>query len=331
MEHEGQACWKVEQRLVVPASGTIMGSHVVAEKESFIPISGRTTHQLGTVDATYLPGKVMLQHKGAGSPREVKVPEPIYDNEQVIFLMRRLPLAEQYKASFPIMSVLSGASGLECRIRVLKRESVDVSSRSHDCWKVRIQVYVGGMKAVEQTAWFTVEDHVPVRFVTDQMDMELAEEAGSALGAMELQEHDAIVHLPDGWLAYELPAIGKGSEIVRLLPPDMKLEGMLCKTARQPASMTASEIATKDIEVLKDYFKNYAVRDGSVVEKEINGMPAYIYAANYKEQGKKKVEYRAYYVAGSRVFWFVFRMDRDQFESEKAILDELIEGLTVEQ
>jgi len=81
--------------------------------------------------------------------------------------------------------------------------------------------------------------------------------------------------------------------------------------------------------VIKGYFKNYAVRDGTVVEKEINGIPTYIYAADYEDQGKAKVEYRAYYVAGSRVFWFVFRMDADQFEQEKAVLDALIEGLKI--
>lgn len=326
-QHEGKACWKVEQRLVVPSAGSIMASHVVAEKESFKPISGRTTHQLGTVDATYIPGKVLLQHKGADAPREVKVPDPVYDNEQVIFLMRRLPLAEKYSASFPIISVLSGASGLECRIRVLKRETIDIGSESRDCWKIRIQVYMGAMKAVEQTAWFTVEDHVPVRFVTDQMDMELAEHSVTAPDVIELVEHGAAIRLPKDWFGYELPAVGKDSEIVRLLPPDMKLEGLLCKTVRQPASMGVSEIVAKDSEVLKGYFKNYTVRKDTVAEKDINGMPAYIYAADYEDQGKEKVEYRAYYVADSRVFWFVFRVDADQFDAVKAELDKLIEGL----
>jgi hypothetical protein len=83
----------------------------------------------------------------------------------------------------------------------------------------------------------------------------------------------------------------------------------------------------KNIAVLKGYFKNYTVREDSVVEKEINGMSTKIFAADYEDQGKAKVEYRAYYVAGSRVFWFVFRMDTDLFDDTKAELDELVEGL----
>jgi tetratricopeptide (TPR) repeat protein len=330
VEHEGKAYWKVEQRLVVPSSGTIMASHVVAEKESFIPISGRTTHQLGTVDATYLPGKVLLQHEGAATPREVEVPTLIYDNEQVIFLMRRLPLAERYNASFPIMSVLSGTSGLECRIRVMARENIEVASESYDCWKVRIQVYMGGMKVVEQTAWFAVDGHVPVKFVTDQMDMELAEQTVAGQGGMELGEYGASLQLPNGWFGYELPTVGKGSEIVRLLPPEMKLEAMLCKTMRDSGSTSPRGAASRDIEMLKGYFKNYSVREDSRRTIYADGLKAaYVYAADYEDQGKEKVEYRAYYVADSRVFWFVFRMDRDQFNSVREELDAVMDGLLI--
>ncbi|VGO17926.1 hypothetical protein PDESU_06528 [Pontiella desulfatans] len=330
VEHEGKACWKVEQRLVVPSAGSIMASHVIAEKESFIPISGHTTHQLGSVDATYLPGKVLLRSNGAAAPREVEVPDPIYDNEQVIFLMRHLPLAEQYKASFPIMSVLSGAEGLECRIRVLKRESIDVASESHDCWKIRIQVYMGAMKAVEQTAWFTVENHVPVKFVTDQMDMLLAEHTSARQETMELKAHGARIDLPKDWFGYVLPSAGKDSEIVRLLPPDMKLTAMLCKDIRDTGVGSPKSAASKDIKVLKGYHKNYQVRQNSQRTNYADGLKvSHVFAADYEEQGREMTEYRAYFTADSRVFWFVFRMDRGEFESVRDELDAIIDGLKI--
>ena len=330
VEHEGKACWKVGQRLVIPSAGSIMASHVVAEKERFIPVSGRTAHQLGTVDATYLPGKVLLQHKGAGSPREVKVPDPIYDHEQVIFLMRRLPLAEKYSVSFPVMSVLSGAEGLECRIRVLKRESIDIALGSRDCWKIRIQVYMGAMKAVEQTAWFTVEGHVPVRFVTDQMDMELAEYTSATQEAMELKEHGAVVDLPKGWFGYELPSLGKDSEIVRLLPPEMKLTGMLCKSIRDSGGGSPKSAASKDIKTLKGYYKNYTVREGSRRTIYADGLKvSHVFAADYEDQGRDMAEYRAYFTADARVFWFVFRMERGLFEQLHDELDSVINGLKI--
>ena len=326
---DGKSCWKIEQRLVIPLSGTIMSPFVVAEKESFIPLSSRTAHQLGTVEATYLPGKVLLRNKGADTPREVMVPDPIYDNEQALFLMRRLPLADAFQTTFPIMSVLSGVSSLESCVRVMGRETLAVASESYDCWKVRIEVYAGTIKAVEQMIWFTVEGHVPVKFVADQLDIELAEQTTAGQTAMELKNHAVTLHLPDSWFGYELPTIGKGSEIVHLLPPDMKIEAMLCKTVRQPAAMGVKEISRRDIEVLKSYLKNYTVRENSVVEKEINGASAYLYAADYEDQGKPKTEYRAYYVVDSRVFWFVFRMDADCFLDAKSQLDELMNGLEV--
>jgi hypothetical protein len=259
----------------------------------------------------------------------VEVPDPVYDNEQVIYLMRRLPFAEKYQVSFPIMSVLSGTPGLECRIRVMDRESMEVASEAHDCWRIRIQVYMGEMKAVEQTAWFTVDGQVPVKFVTDQMDMELAEQTAAAQESLALQDHGVVMRLPKGWFGYELPGAGKDSEIVRLLPPEMKLEGMLCKTVRQPAAINLEDIVERDVEALKGYFDKYTVREAMTAEKEINGMPCKTFVADYEGQGEARVEYRAYCVSGPRIFWFVFRMEAGRFEEEKPVLDELIESLEI--
>jgi biopolymer transport protein ExbD len=328
VEHEGRPCWKIEQRLVIPSAGSTMASYVIAEKESFAPVISRTSHQIGTVNATYLPGKVLLQNKGADAPRVVEVPGPIYDNDQGIFMMQRLPLAEGYTATFPIMSVLSGAPGLECRIRVMERKTVE--SEHIDYWIVRIQVYMGSMKAVEQTAWFRVDDLAPVKVITDQLNMELMEKSIAPAAEMKLKKHAATLTLPDGWFGYELPTEGKGSEIVRLLPPEMKLTGMLCKTVRQSATISVNDIAQTDIDMSKGYFSNYTVRKDSVTEKTINGMPAKLFAADYTDQGLAKVEYRAYYIAGPKVFWFVFRMDPELFNDEQVALDELIHGLNVE-
>jgi hypothetical protein len=329
---DGQDCWSIEQRLVVPSSGAIMASQVLAEKESFAPLTGFTKHQLGEVRAEYFPGKVLMTAAGQDAPRQVTVPGIIFDNEQALYLMRRLPLADQYRAEFPIMSVLSGTSSLECRVRVMGRENIEGASEPYGCSKVRIQVYAGPMKAIEQTAWFAVEGHVPVRFVTDQLDMELAgrSAADASLETMELKEHGVALHLPPGWYGYELPTSGKEQEIVRLLPPDMKLQAMLHKTMRTSGSSSPKSAANQDIKMLQGYYKKYTVRDDSRRTLYADGLKtAYVYAADYEDQEKNKVEYRAYFSADARIFWFVFRMDREDFESVRDELDEVIDGLRI--
>ena len=244
--------------------------------------------------------------------------------------MRCLPLHSGYHATFPIMSIISGSTSLECRIRVVKREEITVPAGTFDCWKVRLQVYSGAIKAVEQQFWYSIEEKLFVKMVGDGGAIELVESGRETAGSsIELEEHDAVLKLPKGWFAYEAPPSGGRGEIVRLMPPEMKLEGLLLKTVRQPATMSVQEIATTDIEVLKGYFKNYVVRADSVAEKEVHGIPAYVYAADYEDQGKAKVEYRAYYAAGSRTFWVVFRVDADQFDGERAALDAVIEGLKI--
>ena len=329
--HDGHDCWRIGQRMAVPASDVVMASSVVADQKTFLPYTGRAHHALGTVEAVYTPGRVKLFY--VGSTREMEVPDTVFDNEQALFLIRRLPLEEGYSATFPILSLLSGASGMECRIRVMKRETVKMAGRKAlDCWKILIQVYLGEIKAVEQTAWFSVNGHVPVRLETDQVDIELVEQHNLSNGntAFMLKKSGVTLNLPENWFAYEWPSGGKNSEIVRLLPPDMQPTAMLCKAARDPASCSVRDIAESDIETLKGIFKNYTVREDSIQETTVNEMPAAIYTADYQDQGGNKVEYRAYCTTGNTVYWFVFRMDADKFDAYRSELDQLIAGLRAE-
>jgi hypothetical protein len=328
-EREGVDCWEIEQRLTIPLQNREMFTQVQIDKEGLAPISSWSKHHLGEVHAQYQAGKVIIT-QGTAKPREFPRSDQVFDNDQVIHLMRCLPLYSGYRATFPIVSILNGSTPLECRVRVVKREEITVPAGTFDCWKVRLQVYSGAIKAVEQYFWYSVKEQLFVKMESDGGDIELVERGSeTAESSIELEEHGAVLKLPKGWFVYERPGTGKASEILRLLPPDMKLEGMLCKTARLPATISVQEIATKDVEVLKGYFKNYSVREDSVVEKEVGGMPVYIYAADYDDNGVAKVEHRVYYAACSRVFWFVFRVPSETYASTAPELMQLVDGFEV--
>ena len=70
-------------------------------------------------------------------------------------------------------------------------------------------------------------------------------------------------------------------------------------------------------------------------ESKRNGLEAAQYFATYQKKGsglrtytkpQEMVEYRTYIVDQSNVYWFVFRIDKDEFEKNRAELDSIIEN-----
>lgn len=104
--------------------------------------------------ATYSDGKVTgaLTQDGVGQPYpSLKLPKPPYfDNEQVIFVLRALPLAEGYKVTLNVI-VTKGASKAKIELAVGKAESVTVPAGTFDCWPIEL---VG----LGQKAWVAVDD-----------------------------------------------------------------------------------------------------------------------------------------------------------------------------
>ena len=103
-------------------SNALQFMRVDARQDTFAPIFGRTKNDQGDFHATYSEGEVELTVAGANGENSKRVPldQVAYDNEQALYLIRRLPLAEGYAASFPIFSVQGGRRGRmpdQCRRR----------------------------------------------------------------------------------------------------------------------------------------------------------------------------------------------------------------------
>ena len=117
--------WRIESYQVIPMNDWRQYTRVDADAMTFAPMTGRTKNTMGDFRAAYQPGKVALEvtHDGKPTTLDIPVEGTVYDNEQVIYLLRRLPLKEGYTARFPIFPVMGGAV-VECRIRVDGREDM---------------------------------------------------------------------------------------------------------------------------------------------------------------------------------------------------------------
>jgi len=91
-EVKGTPAWEISGEQSVSLNNFTQSTRVVAERDTFAPITGYTKNNLmGEFDAQYSKGLVRLKIKGkqGGQTKEVPLDQTAYDNEQALFLIRR--------------------------------------------------------------------------------------------------------------------------------------------------------------------------------------------------------------------------------------------------
>ncbi|MFH0909500.1 MAG: DUF3108 domain-containing protein [bacterium] len=327
----GRDAWRIEQRLFVAANNTIQFTRVVAAQDTFAPISGLTGNQLGRFHADYSEEKVDLETESAGrkTTRQIPLDHVAYDNEQALYLIRRLPLAEGYRASFPIFPVTGGAV-VECRIEVTGKEKLTVPAGTFECYMVELSIYQGNVKALQHRLSISTDSHrYLVQYDTGAAICELLGVDREPADPTHFQDKDLGISMtvPPGWYAYKDSSVSQYKLRLQLLPPELKTWASFAVAERTPDATSSRTVAERDVAVLKGYFKNYTVRPESWTGQVTGAMAPVSYVADYEENGKPLVEYRTYVLGKSAVYWFVFRIENDLFNANKADFDAIVDSL----
>src|ERR1039457_3536220 len=102
----GRQVWRVGCRLM---AGPQSVSSVDVDAETFRPLTSHWKHSLlGEANATYKPGEIEIQRVGKSQPDVFTIDSPVYDNEEAMHGIRRLPLQVGYKTTLPILTTLGG-------------------------------------------------------------------------------------------------------------------------------------------------------------------------------------------------------------------------------
>jgi tetratricopeptide (TPR) repeat protein len=327
--------WRIDSYTSIPISNFLQFTRVDAEPDSFAPVYGRTKNTLmGDFQAHYLPGKVELKTEAEGkvTNRSVPIKQVTFDNEEALFLIRRMPLADGYKGSFPIFTV-TGGSVIECRIEVTGKEKIKVPAGTFDCYKVDLSCYSEASQILKHHLAFSADKHhYLVRYDTGDAIMELLD-IGTVLKnePVSIQDKDLGISLeaPAGYFLIKRANPNPYKFIIDLLTPELKAWALFSVITRGPESTTPRKTAELDSEVLKTFFKGYTIRNNSWKDLTISGLPAVSFVADYQDKGKAMVEYRTYIHGKSLVYWFVFRIEKDRFEANQAEFDTVVQGLKV--
>jgi hypothetical protein len=336
MEVDGRPMWHVQSDMFIAVTNMLQYTCVLAEKDSFAPAAAVTRNsELGQFKGVYGRDSVELTAKSDGkdNKRTIDIGGPVYDNEQVLYLIRRLPLANGYQARFDIFPVMGGAV-MEGRIQVTGTEKIAVPAGSYDCFAIALSVWAEGSRVLEHHVWVSADTHrYLVKYDSEAALMELTKVATQEK-TKPVEYNDAALKLslqaPAGWHFYKNAA--SGSQVtVQLLVPQQKAWALLATQPSGAGVGSAGSVAEGDIEALKGFFKGYTVRPASWADVKVGGLPAARYEADYRDKNRDMVEYRTYIVGSRMIYWFVFRVEKDAFAGMKPTIDKIMDAFKVTQ
>jgi hypothetical protein len=327
---DGREAWRVEAYMGIPKPEVAKYVHVEADRESFRPINTMLYHsQLGTLRAHFTDSERQIKMNRPGEepePYTQKLADVTYDNEQVLYLVRRLPLASGYKTSF-LLTGRPGATAV-ASLEVVGIESVTVPAGTFECFKVEI-----GVPPAVETQWFSTDaNRYVVKVGNPQIIVELTEIDRLPKGPVRFEDEAAGISMtaPRGWdITKSAFRFGEHEFWLLIFPPELKAKGVFV-AQKPPTPMSIREFAAEDVEIYRSRRESYAVREDSWAELEVAGAQAVSLLADLEAENQAMVDYRVYVAGPSAYYWFVFRAAVDEFESMKDDFEGVVHSLKLE-
>jgi hypothetical protein len=320
----GQKIWRCSSHVVAAGSQSV--SHVEVDADTFSPIHSVWKHSLlGEVDAVYYPDHVDLKTAGKDGVNKIDLAAPVVDNEEVIELMRRLPLADGYNITQSILSSL-GSQVISLKFVVSEPEKVEIPAGTYNCYKVVL--------SVGQIFWYSNDtNRYLVKFEAGGVIAELAGVTHGAPGEKAAYTDDTngfSLTAPAGWFFDREDADTKGTTKVRIVDPDGSADSSLTvatldslkpeekKSLRDYANLQVANAATM--------YKDFQTRSNSWKDRTIAGQPAVSAIADYTQGNTKKVGYGVWSFGKTNGVYFEMLTSAKDFDSLQPKMDAIIDS-----
>jgi Protein of unknown function (DUF3108)/Tetratricopeptide repeat len=321
VETGGRKAWRVGRRM--GGTGEMLSS-VDVDPENFHPLASYWKHTLlGEASAVFKPGEVEIRRAGAADSTTLRPDKTVFDNEEVMHMMRRLPLQTGYKTTLPVITTLGGGAILAIGVDVPKEETVETPAGTYECFKVVLNI--------GQTFWISNDEHrYLVKF-----------DAGGAIAhlvSIEQRNSGAAVPFRDDRLGVRLttPADwvihlrAKDKPVIYLLDPAANAEHVglhLVPADSIPAAarQSARALADHDFrENLQKTLKDAKVRPNSWKPYSVSGRTGVSFVADYVEGDKPKVIFSLYAVGARTCENFVLACAPEKLDELQKEFDKII-------
>jgi hypothetical protein len=326
LEAGGRKIWRVGT-LTYFTSSSRSTSTVDADEETFRPISSHWRVSLiGEVSATYKPGEVELQRAGQPQPITVKFDAPVFDNEEGVELMRRLPFKTGYKTTLTVFATITGSSPTPIGLEITGEEAVETPAGKFNCYKLHMDI--------GQTFWFSTDAHrYLVKFEAGGAVAELASISQRAHGETVPFHNEALgvsLTAPADWAVYyPKNRTEPKSEAILLMDPaaDMgKCEVLLVPTESLPedSAKSARAWAEADSRKLAKSLKDVKIRPDSWTDRDVSGRSGRSYIADFTEDGKPRVAFALHALGAKTSERFEFTCAPEKFDALLAAFEGII-------
>jgi hypothetical protein len=246
---------------------------------------------IGEFHAEYGQEQAVIRTKGQSDPYTLRLDRPAFDNEEWLYVLRRLPLEAGYRVTLPI-ATSAGKTVLNFDFETLGVEDVEVPAGRFQCYKVQIT-------PLKQTFWIaaTGARHL-VKFDGNSVVGELTsvEQLGSGSRASFKDEQLGFsVSASRGWFIERMGSTtGPDDRVaVTFLDPEAAGHAYL-RVNKRPATGAPKDALEEFAKARAGALKDYRIRTASWSSREIGGRPALSYVADCGDvtgASRKMVDY----------------------------------------
>ncbi|MFB3778223.1 MAG: DUF3108 domain-containing protein [Bryobacteraceae bacterium] len=268
----------VQTRTYVSVNNTLNSSRVAVDRQTMFPaVSDWTIPPLGEFHAEYGKGQAVIRAKGQSDSYTLHLDRPAFDNEEWMFVLRRLPLAPGYRVTLPI-ATSAGRAILNFEFETLGIEGVEVPAGKFQCYKVQIT-------PLKQTFWISVDGpRYLVKFDGNSVVAELISVTHPNAGSQVSFKDETLgfsVSAPGEWLI-ERSGSSPGPDgrvAVSFLDPQVAGHAFL-RVDKKPVSETLKDAADDYVKTRSGVLKDYQIRPASWSNRQIGGRVALSYVAD---------------------------------------------------
>ena len=300
-------------------------SRVEVDAESFKPLSSRWKHTLiSDVAATYANDHAVLRTVGKEGIKQLDLDGVIYDNEEAVQLMRRLPLEDNYKTSLRFLSSLAGTI-VPVKLEVSGPEKVTVPAGTFDCYKVELNI--------RQTFWYSADAHrYVVKFEANGVAAELSAINLRKTGVPVTYQDTAnafSITAPADWAFCTIGQPDKEAIGVFILDPEANA---LCSVKLQnleklkPTERKSSRDWAKQLIADHSEEKDFKVRADSWKDVSVADHPGVSFIADYVEGKESKVVYGICSFDKTKAVYLDLTSSTAEFDSLKPKFDGIVES-----
>ena len=329
-----QSLWDIEAYTVLALTDHQMYLHIEAEEKGFTPQRSRVEgNQVGMHATSYSESAIAASTNGQGTGKSIPTEGSVFDNEQVLHLLRRLPLKEGYQTKLTVFENVSKSVSIG-DLKVEGVQHVKVAAGSFDTYKVNLQFSGGNHPAPKVTFWIAKDEARQVVKFENQFFMAELMNFGServvSRQSYSLKEAQLSLQAPEGWRFFDVESPSPHYDAyLYAIPPEMGAWALFITKFMDTASvpdMNIEQVVAGDLQAIKGFLKGYTLRDNNPFDRDKAVLPARSFIGDYIHNDQNMVEYRTYLLGKKGIYWFVFRVEAEKFDKYRPQFDALIDS-----